>query len=50
MKMVNEVYKKCLHSASDMVEDCLNSTSHAFRKICAPWGVVFFLGASNEIY
>ena len=44
------VYKKCLHLAADMVETFLNSTSHAFRKICAPWGVIFFMGASNAIY
>jgi hypothetical protein len=50
MKNLNTGYKKCLLSALDMVEDCANSTPHAFRKICAPWGVIFFLGASSEIY
>jgi hypothetical protein len=50
MMSMNTVYKKCLHLAADMVEAVLNSTSHAFRKICAPWGVIFFMGASNAIY
>jgi hypothetical protein len=25
-----------------------NNTSHAFRKICAPWGVTFFMGLVHE--
>ena len=44
------VYRFFLHLAQDMVEDTLNSTPHAFRKICAPWGVIFYPGASNAIY
>ena len=35
-------YKYMVHAAS-------NSTSHAFRKICAPWEVVFFPGARDAI-
>lgn len=46
----NTGYKKSLLSTEDMVEDTLNSTPHASRKICAPWGVIFYLGASNAIY
>jgi len=25
-----------------------NNTSHAFRKICAPWGVTFFMALVHE--
>ena len=39
-----------LHQFQNMINTTTNSTPHAFRKICAPWGVIFFLGASNEIY
>ena len=28
----------------------LNNTPHAFRKICAPWGVTFFMGVSIAIF
>lgn len=28
----------------------VNSTPHASRKNCAPWGVIFFQGAGNAIY
>ena len=28
----------------DMDDKSINNTPHAFRQICAPWGVTFFKG------
>ena len=33
---------KMLDFSIKMLNIIANNTSHAFRKICAPWGVTFF--------
>lgn len=44
MNVGSTIYIFFLHLGLNLVEDIFNSTSHASRKLCAPWGVVFYPG------
>ena len=35
---------------ADMSDKSINNTPHAFRQICAPWGVTFFKGVCDALY
>jgi prophage tail gpP-like protein len=40
---------KMLDFSIKMLNIKANNTSHASRKICAPWGVTFFMGMNYEV-